>query len=260
MKLTPQHLDQITGHTRYAPRKVALCRMVNEVSPRICDLTPPHRLALFLSQVLHESGRLRYVKEVWGPTDAQRRYEGRKDLGNVLPGDGERFMGRDVIQVTGRANYSVFTAWVREFVGPKAPDFEANPKKLEEPDWLGWGALWYWTERVPTKYIEAGNIEMITRRVNGGLNGYADRLELYDRAALVFLGYGPEDVRAFQSDTPGLVVDGISGPMTRGAMHTALRIQRPEPSAPPAQEVPDQPGGLLALIVQLLKSIFGGSK
>lgn len=64
------------------------------------------RQAAFLAQIGHESGRLRYVRELWGPTPAQRRYEGRKDLGNTQPGDGKRFMGRGLIQVTGRANYT----------------------------------------------------------------------------------------------------------------------------------------------------------
>jgi len=70
------------------------------------DIGTPTRQAAFLAQVGHESGSLVYVKELWGPTDAQKRYEGRKDLGNTQAGDGFRYRGRGLIQITGRANYS----------------------------------------------------------------------------------------------------------------------------------------------------------
>jgi putative chitinase len=65
------------------------------------------RMAAFVAQIGHESGQLIYVRELWGPTPAQSRYEGRKDLGNTVAGDGLRYRGRGLIQVTGRANYKV---------------------------------------------------------------------------------------------------------------------------------------------------------
>lgn len=232
-------LDKVTGHNRHGERKIALCNMINEISPGIHDLRPPHELALFLSQVLHESQGLRYAKEVWGPTSAQRRYEGRRDLGNTQRGDGKRFMGRDVIQVTGRANYRSFTAWMRERQ-PGAPDFEARPELLERLQYLGWGALWYWATRIPSKYLASGDIEMVTRRVNGGLNGYPDRLRYYDRAALVLLGYEPDDVTGFQR-AKGLVQDGISGPRTRATMHEVLSRPSQTFSLPPDVEPIDEP-------------------
>ena len=63
------------------------------------------RVAAFIAQIGHESGQLKYVKEIWGPTAAQTRYEGRKDLGNTVAGDGSKYRGRGLIQITGRANY-----------------------------------------------------------------------------------------------------------------------------------------------------------
>ena len=195
-------------------------------------------LAQFLAQVMHESGGLRYVREIWGPTKAQKGYVGRADLGNVKPGDGKRFMGRDVLQITGRANYRALTVWVRKTFG-KGPDFEANPELLESPEWLGIGAIWYClTRKGLLDYARAGNNEMVTRRVNGGLNGYQDRLRWYDDCALKLLGFGT--VRDFQKSA-GLVVDGISGPKTRAALHEALGAAKatlgtgkvPTPAKPP---------------------------
>ena len=200
-----------------AARKAALMQRVRDYGG---PLNEPAVLAQFLAQVEHESGGFRHVREIWGPTKAQRGYEGRVDLGNTQPGDGKRFMGRDVIQTTGRENYRALTAWVRKAFGAKV-DFEKTPEALESPDWLGISAIWYFlvARKDMIRYCREGNNEMVTRRVNGGLNGYADRLERYDRIALEMLKV--PDVRTFQAQA-GLVVDGISGPKTRAAMHQAL--------------------------------------
>jgi putative chitinase len=258
MKLTVQQLDAITGSTNYAGRKVALARLVNE-NDLAKPIRAPHALAQFLAQVMHESAGLKYVKEVWGPTKAQRGYEGRLDLGNSQKGDGKRFMGRDVIQITGRANYRALTAWLRER-GFSCPDFEKHPESLQLPEYLGLGALWYWLTRIPARYIASGNIEMITRRVNGGLNGYSDRLRYYDRAALILLGYGVDGVRQFQADQQ-IIQDGIVGPVTRGRLHSALlkEGQKPAPiTQPDPQEEP--PKGIAHALLAIFAAIFGGKK
>jgi len=214
-------------------RKAALLARVRDYGGPLNELPV---LAQFLAQVMHESSGLRYVREIWGPTKAQKGYEGRADLGNTQPGDGKRFMGRDVLQVTGRANHRALTAWVRKTFG-KGPDFEANPELLESPEWLGIGAIWYFlTRKGLIDYARAGNNEMVTRRVNGGLNGYQDRLHWYDKVALELLGVS--DVRTFQKSA-GLVQDGISGPKTRAALHVALgRVkQTPVSATRPAPHV-----------------------
>lgn len=218
MRLTVDHINAITASTGLADRKASLCRRLEQYGGPINDRPV---LAQCLAQMLHESGGLRYVREIWGPTAAQRGYEGRLDLGNILPGDGRRFLGRDLIQVTGRANYRALTEWVREAIGD-GPDFETRPDLLEADEWLGIGAIWYLRTRSGLlDYARAGNIEMVTRRVNGGINGYTDRLLWYQRSALVLLGYHRDDVAVFQRRA-GLVDDGICGPMTRAALHREL--------------------------------------
>lgn len=142
------------------------------------EINTPARQAAFLAQVGHESGRLVYVKELWGPTDAQKRYEGRKDLGNTQPGDGFKYRGRGLIQITGRANYSTAADALNE------PLVEF-PEILEQPDIAALSAAWFWSSRGLNAFADVRTVqsfETITRRINGGLNGYADRLLLWGSA------------------------------------------------------------------------------
>lgn len=193
-------------------------------------LNRPHRLAIYLAQIGHESDWFRWDREIWGPTAAQKGYEGRKDLGNTQPGDGYRYRGRGPIQNTGRANTTEFRDWARK-LDPAAPDFVANPDLINTDPWEGLVPIWYWDVGNPTGeslnvYADEANHEMVTRRINGGLNGYADRLTRYTRAALVLLGFGPADIRAFQASVfSGAQIDGIDGPKTRAALHQALLAQ-----------------------------------
>lgn len=132
----------------------------------------PERQAAFLAQIGHESGGLKYTTEIWGPTAAQSRYEGRRDLGNVRPGDGVRFKGRGLIQTTGRDNYQ--TTGIALGV-----DLLANPERLAEPSLAARSAAWYWQSRKLNQFADNGDFLTLTRRINGGLNGIDDRLALY---------------------------------------------------------------------------------
>ncbi len=181
-------------------------------------LDRPERAVHFLAQIAHESAHFRTTTEYASGAD----YEGRKDLGNIYHGDGKRFRGRGLIQLTGRANTRTFTRWMRKR-DPSCPDFEANPELVATFPWAFLASVYYWQSRNLNRYADTNNIELITRRINGGLNGYADRLEYYDGFALAYLGYqiGASGIREFQEDMH-LVTDGISGPLTRDAFHGAL--------------------------------------
>ena len=151
---------------------------------RACEIfaiNTPARLAAFLAQIGHESGRLQFSREIWGPTPAQARYEGRADLGNVQPGDGRRFAGRGLIQTTGRANYGATRDGLRQFM-PDVPDFEAMPQLLEQAEWAALSAAWYWHSRGLNALADVGDFRRICLRVNGGTNGMADRLALWAKA------------------------------------------------------------------------------
>lgn len=137
------------------------------------------RQAAFLAQVGHESGRLIYVRELWGPTPAQEGYEGRADLGNTEPGDGFKFRGRGLIQVTGRANYATCGAAL-------CLPLTDSPELLESPSNAAQSAAWFWNSRGLNAFADVMDFETITRRVNGGLNGWDDRVALWKMALAAF--------------------------------------------------------------------------
>lgn len=247
-------------------------------------LDQPHRLAHYLAQLLHESAAFHYDKEIWGDTAAQKRYDIREDLGNTPEhdGDGKLYMGRTPGQITGKANYTSFRDWCRA-QGLNPPDFVAHPELLNTDPWEGLGFIWYWMVGNPTRkslnrFADANDIEMVTKRVNGGLNGFDDRIKWYVKAALVLAGYGPNDVKGFQADAQaaGLLpadtadvkqVDGDAGPKTRSALHmtlaagaTASAAVKPAPVVAETAVVPEnaekvavqRTGGALALGAPLL--------
>lgn len=166
----------MNAETLAAALGVPVSRTQNWVDPisaamALWGIDSDARQAAFIAQIGHESGRLVYVRELWGPTPAQSRYEGRADLGNTQPGDGKRFMGRGLIQITGRANYQR----VSDALGA---DFVASPELLETPTNAALSAAWFWSTHGLNELADAGDFRTITVRINGGMNGYADRLAL----------------------------------------------------------------------------------
>jgi predicted chitinase len=139
----------------------------------------PPRAAAFLAQLAHESGQFRFMEEIWGPTDAQRRYEPvstlSRKLGNTESGDGKRFKGRGPIQLTGRANYQRFG----DLLGVA---LVADPPRAAKPDVAFRVAGLFWSKNALNELADVATVEAfteITRRINGGTNGLADRQAFY---------------------------------------------------------------------------------
>jgi putative chitinase len=132
------------------------------------------RQAAFLAQIAHESGSLRYVREI----ASGEAYEGRKDLGNTEPGDGKRFKGRGLIQITGRANYRAVSEALKY-------DFVSDPEALELPGPACYSAAWFWNSRSLNFLADEDEFEKITRKINGGVNGLMDRLDHWETAKRV---------------------------------------------------------------------------
>lgn len=154
-----------------------------------CDMAEIHtvaRWAAWVGQIGHETGRLRYTAEIWGPTAAQQRYEPvtslSRRLGNTQPGDGRRYAGHGLIQTTGRYNHARVRDRLRRRLGPHVPDFEALPSQLTRPLWAALSAADYWIDRRCNEPADAGDLHTLTRRINGGTNGLADRLALTAQA------------------------------------------------------------------------------
>lgn len=129
------------------------------------------REAAFLAQIGHESGQLLYIKEL----ASGAAYEGRSDLGNTMPGDGVRFKGRGLIQITGRTNY---VAAMMEL----DLDCVEHPELLEEPVNAARSAGWFWFTHGLNELADADDFIKITRKINGGTNGLEDRQQLYAKA------------------------------------------------------------------------------
>lgn len=137
-------------------------------------INTPLRMAHFLAQLGHESGELRYSEEI----ASGEAYEGRTDLGNTEPGDGQRFKGRGLIQLTGRANY-------RNYGLARGMDFTTDATAAllaTEPLRAVDVSCWFWTVHNLNAVADGDDVEAVTRVVNGGLRGLADRTAKLVRA------------------------------------------------------------------------------
>jgi putative chitinase len=141
-------------------------------------VTPVH-ICHFLAQLAHESAGFRTMREFWGPTKAQIRYEGRKDLGNTQPGDGKRFMGRGYLQITGRANYGSYGTLIGQTL-------TSMPQLAEDPIVALNIACLYWKNRNIDIPAGKNDIAEVTRRINGGHNGLAERTALFRKAMQIW--------------------------------------------------------------------------
>lgn len=171
-------VDQISRVYRTMPRSYYETKAPGLAKAmRDGKIDTPRRISYFLANVGHESGGLKYVEEL--ASGAQ--YEGRRDLGNVYPGDGARFKGRGYLQLTGRSNYAAFSKAM-------GVDFLANPERVKEPYHAAMSAVWFWNSRDLSASADAGDWRNVCYRINGRwpANGQADRNAYLERAQEVF--------------------------------------------------------------------------
>lgn len=163
------------------------------------DISTPERMAAFIAQCGHESGNLKYVKENLnysaqgllktfpkyfdggnvGRYDrnpeaiANRVYANRMGNGPEESGDGWRFRGRGLIQLTGRVNYEKCGAGLNI-------DLMADPTYLETPEGAARSAGWFWYVNRLNTLADAGDIKTMTKKINGGYIGLDDRIRHYE--------------------------------------------------------------------------------
>lgn len=142
------------------------------------------RLCAFVAQLGHESQDLNHLREIWGPTPAQRRYDTRVDLGNTpeLDGDGKLYLGRGGLQRTGRDNYE-------RFEQATGVPVLAKPQLLERPEYAFRSDALYWNDKKLNRLADQltlrgdakdlANFDKLTKIVNGGYNGRVDRQRRY---------------------------------------------------------------------------------
>jgi putative chitinase len=134
----------------------------------------PLRQAHLLAQVGHESAELAFTEEI----ASGAAYEGRADLGNTEPGDGVRFKGRGLIQLTGRANYAEYGREVGlDLLSDDNPRLVATDPGLAVDV-----ACWFWRKRNLNKWADRDDVRKITKRINGGYNGLDHRTAILTRA------------------------------------------------------------------------------
>lgn len=178
-KIAPNSKEEIIG---------PLVGYLNKYLPKY-EVTTYLRVCHFLAQAAHEAASFQTLKEYASGS----AYEGRKDLGNVKAGDGIRYKGRGIFQLTGRANYRA--------IGQKiGMDLENNPELAESPEVSVLTALEYWKSRNLNALADRDDVEGITRKINGGLNGFEDRKKYLAKCKQII----PKDISFVAPPSPEL--------------------------------------------------------
>ncbi|WP_273820602.1 glycoside hydrolase family 19 protein [Pseudomonas asplenii] len=181
MTVTVQQLQQILPN---AGKKAGVFVSALNAAMDRRQINTPKRAAAFLAQVGHESAQLLYVREL-GSDQYLSKYDTgtlAARLGNTpaADGDGQRYRGRGLIQITGRTNYRQCSL---ALFGDER--LLQQPELLEQPQWAAESAAWFWQQQGLNELADADQFNSITRRINGGLNGLEDRLQIWARAGAV---------------------------------------------------------------------------
>ena len=172
-ELTDSHLEYILPGI--SGKNISLyLPLLNKFMPEY-RINTPQRVAAFIAQIGYESGSFMYAEEIASGID----YEGRKDLGNTSKGDGKRYKGRGLMQITGKTNY-------RDVSNALMVDFVNYPDLLKTPDYAVESACWFWQSKGLNELADKGDFLRITKIINGGYNGLSEREANYNRAKKIF--------------------------------------------------------------------------
>lgn len=185
--------DMITAKQLKEVMPNALSKNVDKYLPYLNEFMPKFgikgklRVCHFIAQVAHESGEFRYSQEI----ASGKAYDTGKlavALGNTpeADGDGQKYKGRGLIQLTGTTNYRRFNEYLKKNFGNKA-DVLANPEIVATPEYAVMTACWFFSTSGCLELADKDDIKAVTKRVNGGLNGFDKRKEYYEKAKEVFV-------------------------------------------------------------------------
>lgn len=178
MAITERQLQQILPN---AGRQAGVFVPALNAAMGKYSIVTPLRMAAFIAQIGHESGQLRYVRELGNDQYLAKYDTGRlaQRLGNTpeADGDGQKYRGRGLIQVTGRDNYAACSEAL--FCDAR---LLSTPELLEHPVYASLSAGWFWHKTGLNSLADKGDFLTITKRINGGTNGLEEREALYKRA------------------------------------------------------------------------------
>ena len=208
MELTKDQLKQLLPKNPYIDQwHNALAQLLPDYG-----INTPQRIAAFIAQCAHESGNFVFLKEnlnykaptlrklfsKYFPTDelaneyankpnkqeaiANRIYANRMGNGDEASGDGFRYCGRGLIQLTGKSNY-------QNFADSLEMNVEDVPAYLATFEGAAQSACWFWESNNLNKWADTGDIKELTRRINGGYIGLEDRIKHYEHALHVMGGH-----------------------------------------------------------------------
>ena len=176
MKITEQQIRRIMPKAM-DERVKEFVKSFNDYSEQF-GINTPLRLSHYIAQVAHETGELKWLEEI----ASGQQYEGRKDLGNTQQGDGKLFKGRGYLQTTGRANYQAY-----KNSGYCVGDLMAHPEWLAKQPGCQKASMFFWKKNGLNKYADADDCRGVTKKINGGYNGYSQRA-YYTRVAKKVFG------------------------------------------------------------------------
>ena len=209
-EITDSMLRDIMPNLPAAKRQLYLPFM--NAAMREFEIATYLRAAAFLAQLAHESAELRYFEEI----ASGKAYEGRKDLGNTQPGDGVKYKGHGPIQITGRANHAACGKAL-------GLDLINNPTLITQPPNAFRSAGWFWDSRGLNALADQRLFKAITKKINGGFNGLADRQKYYDRALRIIpenLDMGAADLSVPPDEEHGDVTPAAVAPATTATVQS----------------------------------------